>query len=527
MSRVRTWLVALCALAATALSLGLPGSPAGAQGTVIVAITGNPNPGATGTITYDVTVTGAGTAPTGSVGVDDAQGGTCTTASLSDNLDGSSSGSCTITENAANSPFTVTATYPGDLNYATNTGTVQEVVDKGTPNVAITGTPNPGTTGSISYGVTVSGDGVTPTGSVGVSDGQGGSCSIANLDGAGSGSCSIVENAASSSFTVTATYAGDANYSSNIGTVQEVVDKGTPTVAVTGTPNPGTTGSISYGVMVDGNGAVPTGSVNVSDGQGGNCSISSLDGTGSGSCDITENAADSPLTVTATYHGDSNYSPNTGTVQQVVNVGTPTVAVTGTPNPGTTGQHLLRRDGQWGRRHPDRIGGCQRRPGRRMFDREPRRHRVRQLRHHRECGRQSFHGDRHLLRRLQLLVQHGDGAGGRRQGDPDTARHFEHSVESSVRRCICGRRQHLGRRRDRGGIHHTGGLLRRPRRADGFILRGRTMLAHRQCWPGTELQRPDGSAQTFSVGQATPSSPAVSNIPVSNVVGNLSQSGGE
>jgi hypothetical protein len=335
---MRTWLVALCAVAATAFSLGLPPSPAGALDSAIVAITGSPNPGPTGGVSYNVTVTGTGTAPTGTVSVDDGQGGTCSISALSDNGNGTSSGSCSIVENAANSPYTVTATYNGDGNYASGeTNSVVENVNLGTASVAITGNPNPGPTGSITYDVTVTGGGATPTGTVGVNDGQGGTCSIASLS-AGAGSCSIVENAANSPYTVTATYNGDGNYANGaFNAVNEVISSGAPTVTITGNPNPAETGSVSYHVTVAGSGAIPTGTVTVADGQGGTCSIASLS-VGAGNCSIVENAANSPYTVTATFNGDGNYAGGeTNSVLETVNPATPTVAITGTPNPGTTG----------------------------------------------------------------------------------------------------------------------------------------------------------------------------------------------
>ncbi len=81
----------------------LASSPSGAAGTdtaTTVTITGNPNPGTTGTITYDVTVAATdGGTPTGTVDVSDANGGTL----LDPRHDHSDS--CTISETAAESPY--------------------------------------------------------------------------------------------------------------------------------------------------------------------------------------------------------------------------------------------------------------------------------------------------------------------------------------------------------------------------------------------------------------------------------------
>jgi large repetitive protein len=299
-----------------------------------VSVAGSANPGATGPVSYDVTVSGSGAMPTGTVVVADGDGGTCAISSL----DSSGSGSCSITENAESSPYAVTATYSGDSNYLTAQGASTEIVNPDTPTVTVTGSPNPATGGSVTYEVTVSGSGATPTGTVSVSDGNGGTCAITALDDLGSGSCSIIENAASSPYTTTATYSGDANYLMATALTTETVNPATPTVTVAGSANPATTGPVTYDVTVSGSGATPTGTVSVSDGDGGTCSISSVDSSGFGSCSLTENAASSPNTVTATYAGDANYLPATGSTTETVSPSTPTVTVIGSANPATTGR---------------------------------------------------------------------------------------------------------------------------------------------------------------------------------------------
>ena len=88
-----------------------------------------------------------------------------------------------------------------------------------------------------------------------------------------------------------------------------------PTVTVTGSPSPTTTGPVTYNVIVSGTGAAPTGSVTVSDGAGGTCTITSLT-NGAGSCSITELAAVNPYSVWAQYYGDSSYSTAGGTSER-------------------------------------------------------------------------------------------------------------------------------------------------------------------------------------------------------------------
>jgi uncharacterized protein YjbI with pentapeptide repeats len=100
-------------------------------------------------------------------------------------------------------------------------------VDQATPTVTVSASPDPATNGTapVSYSVTISGVGLTPTGSVSVSDGKGGSCTIASLNGSGAGSCSITENVAGSPYTVTASYSGDGNYTAGTATIGETVVK--------------------------------------------------------------------------------------------------------------------------------------------------------------------------------------------------------------------------------------------------------------------------------------------------------------
>ncbi|MGO8875274.1 MAG: hypothetical protein ACLQNG_05840, partial [Acidimicrobiales bacterium] len=307
-------------------------------GSAIVTVTDPSGTATTGPVLYTVAVAGGDSAPipTGSVDLTDQVGGAC-----SFSLDDSGDGSCSIVENATDSPFTVTASYGGDDNYAATSAdnsAQPEVVVAGTPTVKITG-PSGATTGQVSYSVSVSGPAGAdvPSGGLTVSDDSAGTCTITSLDASGDGSCSIVENATDSPFTVTASYAGDANYNGATATTTETVGPRTPTVKITG-PSGATTGQVSYSVSVSGPAGadVPSGKVTVSDDSAGTCTITSLDASGDGSCSIVENATDSPFTVTASYGGDANYNGATATTTETVGHGEATVTVTGAAG-ATTG----------------------------------------------------------------------------------------------------------------------------------------------------------------------------------------------
>jgi hypothetical protein len=206
---------------------------------------------------------------------------------------------------------TVTAAQTGNSDYvAAQPVSHTFQISQGTPRVVVTATPVPATLGSVTYHVTVKGfRGTAATGSVTVSDGTN-TCTIASLS-SGAGECSIAE--AAGSYTVTASYSGDTNYLAATGTKKETVKKGKATVAITPSANPAPApGSVSYLVSITGvNGFTPAGSVFVSDGGGGSCSITLS--AGSGSCSIDE--AQGTHHVTAEYLGSSQYQ---GTSKSIV-----------------------------------------------------------------------------------------------------------------------------------------------------------------------------------------------------------------
>jgi hypothetical protein len=197
-------------------------------------------------------------------------------------------------------------------------------VGTGTATVTITGNPNPGTPGSITYDVTVApvttGD-TTPTGSVDVADGAGGTCSIAVLDNTGAGSCSITESASVSPYTVIATYNGDPIYAISAGNVMETVNLADQaTLSVTST-----SGTYGTPLTLTTSGGSGTGAVSyaVVDGSASGCAISSgqLTSSSAGTC-----------LVTATKAADATYSatfsvPTTVTLAKAAQA---TLAVTST-----------------------------------------------------------------------------------------------------------------------------------------------------------------------------------------------------
>ncbi len=184
-------------------------------------ITSNtPNPSTVGqTVTINFTVTasppGMGT-PTGTVTVSDGTGDSCT-GSLSG---GAGSCSVPILTPSSPGPKALTASYSGDSNFNTSTSpAVSQTVIKANTTTSITNPTIPALVvgQSMIVGIKVTpptGDILTPTGTVTVSDGAGDSC-VATLSGSpATGSCTLTPTTPATK-TLTATYSGDSNFNSS------------------------------------------------------------------------------------------------------------------------------------------------------------------------------------------------------------------------------------------------------------------------------------------------------------------------
>ena len=271
-----------------------------------VAITATVPPGVTGTVTITSGTTTLGT-------------GTVTAA-----------GTVTITTSTlppGNNP--ISASYGGDSNNNPATGSTSQTVTKATPTVTVT-TSGPSTFGSpVTITATVP-PGVTGTVTItngGVTLGTG-----TVVPGNANGVVTITTSTLpTGSDPITASYGGDANNNPNTGTTTQVVSKTNPTVTVT------TSGPSTYGDPVIITATVPpgvTGTVTITSG-------GVILGTGTVSPTGTVTITTSSLPpgsdpITASYSGDTNTSPATGTTTQTVSKTTPTVTVT-TSGPSTYG----------------------------------------------------------------------------------------------------------------------------------------------------------------------------------------------
>ncbi len=293
-----------------------------------------PDPSVTGqTVTFNVTVAavapGAAVAPTtitGTVVVSDGGTNTCNVTLTA------GAGSCTIDFPGAG-PYSITGTYGGDSNFngSASTPATSHTVNKADTTATITSdTPDsstPGQSVTVNFTVTANSPGAgTPTGNVTVSDGVD-SC----IGTVAAGTCNLSLTTVGAR-TLTATYAGDANFNGDAspGEPHSVVKFTTTTSITSDAPDPsvvGQTVTIQFTVT----GGTPTGNVTVSDG-----TLSCIATVAAGQCDITFTSAGAK-TLTATYAGDANHDGSASTTEShQVDLADVTVTITSdSPDPSS------------------------------------------------------------------------------------------------------------------------------------------------------------------------------------------------
>ena len=228
-----------------------------------------------------------------------------------------------LDSNGSTSPGALVTTTPGHFTYTvtatssdgqTGTASISYTVARATPTVHVTATPSPASLGVVMYHVTVSGAGTTPTGSVTVTDGTR-SCTISSLSGTGTGTCAYGEPAGT--WSITASYSGDATYFPATGTLSESVAKGKPKMRLAANPaSPAPPGFVTYTATFTGvAGFASTGTVTISDGTR-TCTATVNAVSDIGSCSIKEPAG--TFTISAHYNGNSNYNTASTSIKQVI-----------------------------------------------------------------------------------------------------------------------------------------------------------------------------------------------------------------
>ena len=287
---MRRWLVALIGTVTCVVSLGLLSAPAGALNPSTTTVSDNATGLVTGgTLVFTATVAGLGGTPTGPVTW---TGSTCTS-STTTLLAGVAT--CSFSDAQVSTSYSVTATYGGDTNFSSSFGT-----DRASPSKASSTTTVTDNSGSVSTGgtlvfiATVVGPGGTPTGPV---TWTGSTCTSSTTTlAAGVATCSFSDAQASTSYSVTATYGGDTNYSGSFGS-----DTASPGAASQATLTvTSTTGTYLTALTLTTSGGSGSGAV----------SYSVVNGTASGCAisagELTSASAGTCL-VTATKAADANY----------------------------------------------------------------------------------------------------------------------------------------------------------------------------------------------------------------------------
>jgi len=313
------------------------------------------------TITAVLSWTGSGTAPTAS-DVTIGGNGPSTYGTTSCGAPSGNTITCTATytpttaDTQALSPYTETAAFTADSNYnaASSPQTNNFTIGKQTPTVNVTNVSVPseaygsGTATTVTATLAWTGGGAAPTGGLTFGSTAGGSYGAPNCTGASSPiTCTATftptATDALGTYTMSASYAGDSNYSpaSSPQTNNFSIGKQTPTVNVTSVSpaseayGSGTTTTVTATLAWTGGGAAPTGRLTFGSTAGGSYGAAICTGASSPitcTATFTPTATDAPgtYTMSASYAGDTNYSPASSpqTNNFTINKATTSIAVT-------------------------------------------------------------------------------------------------------------------------------------------------------------------------------------------------------
>ncbi|WP_435242247.1 Ig-like domain repeat protein [Streptomyces cucumeris] len=309
-------------------------------------LTGTPDPSQTGQpVTFVARVApvapGAGT-PTGTVTFDFGDG----TPTVELPLSGGAANVDHVYTGTAGSPYTVTATYSGDINFTASTGTDTHTVQQATTSVAVGVSPTPSVAGQpVTVTATVSslppGAG-TPTGTVTFDFGDGSPPVVVTLTGGTAEATHTFTGTAGSPYTITATYSGDADFTAATGTAGATVGQSASTTTVNTTPSPSVSGepvTVSATVAAVAPGAgTPTGTVTFDFGDGTTPETLALSGGTATATHAYTGTAGSPYAITATYSGDPDFTASLGTGAQTVQPSGTTTSLTSAPDPSAVGE---------------------------------------------------------------------------------------------------------------------------------------------------------------------------------------------
>jgi hypothetical protein len=307
--------------------------------TTTTGLTASPNPAPTGqALTLTATVQGTGsTAPGGTVSF---FGGSTLLGTATLN----SSGVATLTTSSlATGTYSITAQYAGNANFLSSTSAAVPVtVSSQATTTSLTASPNPIATGqTLTLTADVQGAGSTaPGGTVSFFSGST-LLGTATLNSSGVATLTI-SSLAVGTYSLTAQYAGNANFLSSTSAVVSVtVGSQATTTSLTASPNPVASGqTLTLTATVQGTGSTtPAGAVSFMSG-------STLLGTAtlnsSGVATLTTSSlAAGTYSLTVQYSGNASFlSSTSAAVSVTVNGQATTTSLTASPNPVASGQTL-------------------------------------------------------------------------------------------------------------------------------------------------------------------------------------------
>ena len=248
-----------------------------------------------------------------------------------------SAGTATITDSALSiGTHTITASYSGDSNFATSSGTLSggQTVNQASTTTAVSSSVNPsGFAQTVTFTATITPGSATFD--------NGGTVQFA-VDGStvgvpaaiSAGKATITDSILSAgTHTITALYSGDSNFATSSGTLSgsQTVNQASTTTAVSSSVTPSVYGqTVTFTATVTWNGinsVLPTGTVQFAvDGS----AVGAPTAINAGKATINDSALSTGThTLTASYSGDGNFGSSSGTFSggQTVNQASTTTAV--------------------------------------------------------------------------------------------------------------------------------------------------------------------------------------------------------
>lgn len=281
-------------------------------------------------VTFTVAVTSSTGTPTGTVTISN---GSATLGQATLNAQGTAT---FTTSTLSLGTLSLSATYSGDTNYVTSTSTsLQQVVSLATTALTLAGPTTAIDAGTVlSVSTTLSSNGVAPTGSLTLRDGN---SVIATQSVSATGSFLFSTSSLSiGAHTLTTAYAGDSDNAPAVSPAISVIIQQAPTTtALASTANPSIVGqSITLSASVASDSPNIGGSINFMDGTTTLGSVPLLGGSAS----ITASSlVFGTHNLTAIYSGDTNHATSSSATIAEQIVQAPTVALSSSLNPSIVG----------------------------------------------------------------------------------------------------------------------------------------------------------------------------------------------